>query len=225
MNKKIILMKVTSRGRYEKLKTCVTKYLTYANDANNMFWLFTIDEDDETFKYEDFRMFLEVLGIKKFCIPTGNSNSKIHAVNRDIAFLEANWDILLSISDDQIPTLFGYDDIIRDAMPDSLDYSLWFSDGHQDEINTQEILGVNYYKKQGYVYYPEYKSFFCDNEATIVAEKSGKFFKSPLTIIKHFHPVWGANEFAENDALYQRNDTFWEHDQNLFNQRKNDGKI
>ena len=225
MNREVILMKVTSRGRYDKLKTCVTRYFSYANDTKNMFWLFTIDEDDETFDYEDFRFFLQKLGVKNFFIPTGSSNSKIHAVNRDIAYLEAKWDILLSISDDQLPIVFGYDDLIRDKMPDSLDCSIWFNDGHQDEINTQEILGYTYYKNQGYVYYPEYKSFFCDNEATIVAEKSGKLVKSPLSIIQHFHPVWGANEFTENDALYQRNDSFWEHDQNLFNQRKNDGKI
>jgi hypothetical protein len=218
----IILMKFTSRGRYETLKKCVQAYYDKANDTKKMVWLFTIDNDDDTFQMNDFESFLRGLNIQ-FELCFGESFSKIDAINRDVNTTETYWDILLNISDDQMPILQGYDDLIRDKMPNDLDASLWFNDGHQDDIITQEILGRKYYENQGYIYYPAYRSFFCDNESTLVAKKKGKLVKSPLCIIKHFHPVWGVNEHIQDDELYRRNNIHWEHDKQLFNQRQVDG--
>ena len=219
-----ILMKFTSKGRYETLKRCVQAYFNMANNTNNMVWIFTIDEDDETFQKEDFNVFLQNLKID-YIIYIGNSQGKIDAINRDVASISKDWDILLNISDDQLPIISGYDDIIRNTMPDNLDFSLWFNDGHQNDIITQEILGRKYYEDQGYIYFPKYKSFFCDNESTIVAKKKGKLIKSALCIIKHFHPHWGYNDHIQKDQLYITNDAYWEHDKNLFNQRNIGGVI
>jgi len=216
---KKILMKFTSRSRYEILKKCVKSYFDMANNTKDMIWAFTIDEDDEDFKLMDFQSFLIDLGVD-YEVFMGISFSKIHAINRDVNLVKGEWDILLNISDDQLPIVQGYDDIIRGAMPESLDVSLWFLDGHQHDIITQEILGRKYYDNQGYIYYPEYKSFFCDNESTEVARKNGKLVKINNCIIKHFHPVWGANEHISEDDLYRRNDSHWQHDQSLFHFRK-----
>ncbi len=220
----IILMKFTSRGRYETLKRCVQAYYEKANNPKKMVWLFTIDNDDDTFQRNDFELFLRSLEIQ-FELCFGESYSKIHAINRDVNKIKDDWDILLNISDDQMPIVHGYDDFVRDKMPEDLDASLWFNDGHQDEIITQEILGRKYYENQGYIYYPAYKSFFCDNESTMVAQKKGKMVRTPYCVIKHFHPVWGANDHIQDDELYQRNNIHWEHDKQLFNKRKADGKI
>jgi hypothetical protein len=219
---KTILMKFTSRNRYETLKKCVQSYYDMANNKKDMVWVFTIDEDDETFVFSDFQEFLISLGVD-YKVFLGISKSKIHAINRDVNEVKENWDILLNISDDQLPIVQGYDDFIRDAMPDSLDCSLWFNDGHQSEIITQEILGRKYYENQGYIYYPEYKSFFCDNESTQVAEKHGKLIKHQSCIVKHFHPHWGFNEHIQQDELYIKNDAHWEHDKELHFKRKADG--
>ena len=195
-----------------------------ANNQKKMVWIFTIDNDDDTFQKNDFELFLHSLGIQ-FELFFGESYSKIHAINRDVNKTKEHWDILLNISDDQMPIIHGYDDFVREKMPDHLDSCLWFYDGHQDDIITQEILGRKYFDNQGYIYYPAYKSFFCDNESTMVAKKSGKLVKSPLCVIKHFHPHWGANDHIQQDELYLRNDVYWEHDKTLFNQRKADGII
>jgi len=217
-----ILMKFTSRGRYETLKRCVQSYYDQANNVQDMLWVFSIDADDETFQNEDFNVFLQNFKID-YIIFIGSSKGKIDAINRDVASITKGWDILLNISDDQLPVIMGYDDLIRDTMPNNLDASLWFNDGHQDEIITQEILGKKYYEEQGYIYFPKYKSFFCDNESTIVAQKKGKLIKSPLCIIKHFHPTWGANEHISTDELYKRNDAYWEHDKQLYFSRQSNG--
>jgi hypothetical protein len=206
------------------LKRCVQSYFDQANNVKDMLWVFSVDADDETFQNEDFNFFLQNLKID-YIIYIGSSKGKIDAINRDVASISKDWDILLNISDDQLAVITGYDDIIRDTMPNNLDASLWFNDGHQDEIITQEILGRKYYEDQGYIYFPEYKSFFCDNESTIVAQKKGKLIKSPLCIIKHFHPHWGYNDHIQQDQLYITNDAYWEHDKNLFNQRNISGVI
>lgn len=216
-------MKFTSRERFSQLTKCIVEYHRLANNPKDMLWVFTFDEDDNTINLNEFQQLMKYLEVEYQAF-FGVSHSKIHAINRDVEkVMDKEWDILLNISDDQLPIWGGYDDIIRDAMPDSLDCSLWFNDGHQSEIITQEILGRKYYENQGYIYYPEYKSFFCDNESTQVAEKYDKLIKSPLCIVKHFHPVWGANEHIQDDELYRKNNSHWEHDKELHFKRKADG--
>ena len=222
MNTKTILMKVTSRGRPTVLLQTITDYVALANNTNDMVWLFTFDADDKLY-YDINDKIKKIIKTDKYVISNqlvSNAN-KIEAINRDINELESKWDILLNISDDQRPIKKGYDDMIRNAMPDDLDQSLWFWDGHQNRINTQEIVGYNYYKRFKSVYHSEYKSFFCDNEATEVALALGKFFRSPVCIIKHLHPQWMQNKGPiPQDELYKRNDKYWTHDEALYKARK-----
>jgi len=217
MKQKTLLMKVTSRERYSQMLRCVKAYIDFAHESNNMFWLFSFDEDDTSFDKINFNAFLKENSIiGKYIV--GKSTGKINAINRDINLVELEqWDILVNISDDQFPIARGYDNMIRDNMPDDLNASLWFMDSYQDRINTQEILGRNYYINQGYIYHPSYKSLFCDNEATMVAERQGKLIKSKHCIIKHFHPC-NAKEI-QNDALYTRNEGFWNEDKANYEKR------
>ncbi len=243
-------MKVTSRERPEILLETVKQYVEKANDIVNMRWLFSFDEDDKKYYNDNFLKDLFLLfdiwtdGIKltslifigplikgnvRVCF--GKSYGKIHAINRDVNSLnpmslvaqeelnEVHWDILLNISDDQRPIIHGYDHIIRAAMPDDLDASLWFTDG-QPRVNTQEIVGRKYYNRFGYIYHPDYKSLFSDNEATEVAKRLGKQIKSNQQIVKHFHPAWGGTQAFKRDALYDRNDKFWNEDQATYKRRE-----
>lgn len=183
-----------------------------------MTWLFSLDEDDETMT-SDILDRLDSFPINKKVV-FGTSESKIHANNRDVNEFQGEWDILLNISDDQHPIVDCYDDIIRNTMPDHLDASLWFFDGGQPRINTQEIQGRAYYNRHGYIYHPSYKSFYCDNESTEVALKLGKLIKIDKCIIKHNHP---AIIKTEQDELYKRNDRHWNEDKANFYQRKQKG--
>lgn len=216
---KVILAKVTSRERPKTLESTIKKYIELAVDIDKMVWLFTCDTDDKpTFEL-----------CNSFNLPNqytalGNSTDKINAINRDVSKID-KWDILLNISDDQIPVVKGYDDIIRRTMPNDLDASLWFYDGWQNRINTQEIVGRKYYERFNYIYNPLYKSFFCDNESTEVARKLGKSIYTNKCIIKHFHPGWDKSSHIKRDALYNKNDKYWKHDEDMFNFRKEQGFI
>lgn len=217
---KVILMKVTSRERPRTLESTIKKYIELAADIDKMVWLFSCDRDDY-YTIEMCRSF----DLKNKLICGDNlSSDKINAINRDVNYID-KWDILLNISDDQIPIVKGYDEIIRKTMPNDLDASLWFSDGWQPRINTQEIVGRKYYERFNYIYNPLYKSFFCDNESTEVAVKLGKSIKSNHCIIKHFHPGWDKSSHIKRDALYNKNDKYWKHDEDMFNFRKEQGFI
>lgn len=220
-------MKVTSRDRMNILLETVKQYYEMANNPAAMFWLITLDNDDVACKGDRFNdLVMAALPYPKteakVILAYGQSTSKINAINRDVQWLcktahenatfGKDWDILLNISDDQRPIVKGYDDIIRNAMPDDLDASLWFSDG-QPRINTQEIIGRAYYERFGYIYHPAFKSLWCDNLSTDVALFLGKCKRFNQQIVKHYHPAWGGAEAFKMDPLYERNNTFWNEDE------------
>jgi hypothetical protein len=216
---KTILMKVTSRERPQQLIDCVKKYIELAENPHKMVWLFTFDKDDNT-AIDVMKETQAHIYISNYVGYLEQSSDKINAINRDINIFPLKWDILLNISDDQFPIVKGYDNLIRSSMPDDLDASLWFYDGHQRKINTQEIIGSKYYQRFNYIYYPEYRSFFCDNEAKEVADKLGKLRRFKECIIEHQHPGWSQKYASRRDDLYKRNDQHWKHDEDLYNYRK-----
>ena len=218
-NKKI-LMKFTSRSRFSQLKHCISKYYHLADDVKNMRWVFSFDIDDESYDKVDFQSFLHEFKID-WTIYQAKSENKIDAINRDICF-EKDWDILHNISDDQYPVVNGYDTMIRNEMDVDNSLSLWFYDGHQDHINTQEIVGINYYNSMGYIYHPSYKSLFCDNESTDVAISNNAIKKIATCIIIHDHPTFKTGRHFE-DALYKKNGAYWSEDESNYARRKSNG--
>ncbi len=216
-----ILIKFPTRQRPEKFFTVLNKYYEYANDINNLSVLVTCDEDDSTMNNNEVKEhFSQYPNLK---VIFGHSNNKIHAVNRDAEYFP-DYDILLLASDDMVPQMQGYDDIIRNNMetyfPDT-DGVLWYNDGAQGNcLNTLSIMGKKYYERFNYIYYPEYESFYCDNEFTDISKKLDKVQYIDLIIIKHDHPDWGGKVY---DDLYLRNNNskHCDHDKQLYHERAN----
>ena len=142
----------------------------------------------------------------------GISDSKIHAVNRDMELIgeQFDWDVLLLGSDDMQPQIKGFDDLILQHFENDNDKFLWSSDGRQPRICTIPIMGREYYNRFDYIYHPNYKSFFCDNFQTDVAFRLNKCVKTNECYLMHQHPAWGGT--VENDNLYKKNETFWNED-------------
>ena len=213
-----LLIKFPTRNRKNKFFKVLKKYQNLCEDLTNTYFLITLDNDDESMSPSEvdqiFRTFKNVKVIY------GNSNSKIHAINRDIELVD-DWDIVLLASDDMVPKVKGYDNVIRDKMkenyPDT-DGVLWFNDGHQgNKLNTLSILGKKYYERFGYIYYPEYKSVWSDNEFMMVGNLLGKQTYFDEVIIEHEHPDWG---YGNRDVIHQINSNNENHDKILFMKRK-----
>jgi len=214
-----ILLKFPTKSRLEKSLSVIARYVEYATTPEKLQIVVSLDEDDAE----------SIAGIARYeaLLPgqvnvfTGPPEGKIAAVNRDVPSPDT-FDILLLGSDDMIPMVKGYDDVIREKMarhyPDT-DGVLFFNDGVQgSNLNTLSILGSKFYQRFGYIYYPEYKSFFCDTEFTAVATALGKQTYFPEIIIKHFNPH--ANKQVPFDNLYMKNIRYWAVDEATYNRRK-----
>jgi hypothetical protein len=134
------------------------------------------------------------------------------------------WDIVVLVSDDMMPQIRGYDDIIRTHMtsrfPDR-NGILWFDDGCQgDKLNTLCIYGRTFYDQRGVIYDPTYKSLFCDTELTdhCRGKLADRCLYVPYCIIRHEHPGAGYSQYM--DALYDRNQKYWSEDMYTYIRRK-----
>ena len=209
-----ILLKIPSRGRPDKLLALVKELHDTAHDNSRIDYVFTLDEDDTTITPQ------VVQQLKQYGEPVlGRSKSKIDACNRDM--LGRSFDILCLISDDMKPAKAEWDAILRQLMtalyPD-LDGVLFFNDGYQRQrVNTISIMGKRFYDRFDYIYHPDYKSFYCDEEFTEIAESLGKqtYFHEPLFYHLHWITI-GAPE----DATYKHNNAFYEEDKLRFKYRK-----
>jgi hypothetical protein len=213
-----LLIKFPTRNRKNKFFKVLKQYQNLCEDIDNTFFLITLDNDDDEMKSSEVNDIFNTF--KNITVVYGKSNSKIHAINRDIELID-EWDIVLLASDDMTPKVKGYDNIIRNKMkehyPDT-DGILWFNDGHQgNKLNTLSILGRKYFDRFGYIYHPEYKSVWSDNEFMTVGNLLGKQTYFDEVIIEHEHPDWG---YGNRDVIHQINSNNESHDRNLFLKRK-----
>jgi hypothetical protein len=213
-----LLIKFPTRNRKSKFFTVLEQYQNLCEDIENTFFLITLDNDDEEMNSPEVTDIFSTFKNVKYVY--GNSISKIHAINRDIETVD-EWNIILLASDDMTPKVKGYDNIIRNKMkelyPDT-DGVLWFNDGHQqNRLNTLCILGKKYYERFNYIYYPEYKSMWSDNEFMLVGNILEKQTYFDEVIIEHEHPDWG---FGGKDFIHKINLENENHDKNLFLNRQ-----
>lgn len=182
-----ILYKYPTRARPLKFQRCLQRYYDFITDIPNSEFVISMDNDDEMMNTPDVKNYLKSNPRLKSYY--SDNSSKIMAINADIP--TTDWDILVLISDDMIPEVKGFDNIIREKMqkhyPDT-DGVLWFFDGWRKDLNTLCILGRKYYDRFGYIYHPSYESFWSDAEFTEVANNLEKQTFIDQVIIRHLHP-------------------------------------
>lgn len=221
-----VLLKCPTRSRPQKIMSTLTSYMKLANRPESLGVAISTDDNDETMSrnlvHEELhRILAKTAWHRIFASP---NKSKIEACNANMNEIDWVWDIVVLVSDDMIPQLQGWDDVIRNHMfakfPDT-DGILWFNDGYQgDKLNTLSIYGRKMYERFGYLYHPDYKSLFCDTEVTDLcnSELKDKCAYIPYCIIRHEHPGTG---YAQNmDALYQQNQKYWNEDMYTYIRRK-----
>ena len=208
-----ILIKFPTRGRHTKFHQVLEKYIKMANSISNIKIIVSVDNDDKPELYKKLHKCVEIV--------VGQPSGKIGAINRDIPD-PSTFDILLVASDDMIPVVKGYDDIIRSKMnkyfPDG-DGVLFFNDGYTYfKLNTLVICGSKYYQRFGYIYCPEYKSLWCDNEFMDQANLLGRQVYFHQIIIRHEHPA--NNKQTISDTLYNTNESYYPQDKLVYDSRK-----
>lgn len=220
-----ILLKFPTRSRPQQAMRVIQQYSNMAINPKSIGVAMSCDSDDESMTRslvrDEFDRILGQFGWHQMYY--GNSKTKIEACNADMEKVEYPWDIVVLVSDDMVPIVRGYDDVIRSHMMSSFPDTngiLWFNDGHQGEnLNTLSVMGRTMYQSFGYIYHPSYKSFYCDTEFTDLCKTSlrSKCVYSPTCIVRHEHP---GNGYGGFDSLYQKNQLAWTHDMDNYINRK-----
>jgi len=221
-----ILLKCPTRSRPKKVVETLQAYMRLAGNLNQMGVALSCDNDDATMNNDAIRNEIyRVLGPCEWKrIYYNDTKSKIEACNVNMTEIDYPWDIVVLVSDDMIPQIRNYDMILRNHMkarfPDT-NGILWFNDGVQGEkLNTLCIFGRKMYDSFGFLYHPSYKSLFCDTELTDQCKTTHKdrCLYVPYCIIRHEHP--GAGYTQNMDALYQKNQKYWNEDMYNYIERK-----
>ncbi len=220
-----ILLKCPTRSRPEKIVTTLSRYVALAAHPEQLGVCVSCDTDDTSMSATVEARLQQVLASTAWHrIFRSPNKTKIEACNANMSEIDWDWQIVVLVSDDMIPQLKGWDDVIRNHMlaryPDT-NGILWFNDGFQgDKLNTLSIYGRAMYNELGYIYHPDYKSLFCDTELTdrCKGDLANRTTYIPYCIIRHEHPGTG---YAQNmDALYQHNQRFWSTDMYTYIRRK-----
>lgn len=213
-----LLIKIPTRQRPAQFFNVLDLY--YQQLSNNIPYIFLITCDIDDLSMNNAETKTRLSTYPNLVYYFNYNRTKIEAYNSDIKKNINDFDILLVASDDTKPSK-NYDLILAQLMLDhfpDFDGIINFNDGHMKrDLNTLPVLGINYYKRFGYVYHPTYKALWCDNELTLISQILNKEYYCDQVIIEHLHPTWHT---ASYDDLYRRNDKFYYQDQAIFEQRK-----
>lgn len=224
-----LLIKYPTRSRPEQFKNILQQYVSKLSGKYKVKFIVSMDTNDATCNNESMRSFLETIKTKvDLEYFFGESKNKIDACNRDIP--SDGWKVCLLVSDDMIPKVNNYDQIIIKDMethfPDydgCLNYNAHTVAFEQKiegrgSLMVLSIMGKKYYDRFNYIYNPVYISLFCDDEQTRVARKLNKIVDINNRIISH---DW----MTINDDLRKQTEAFDSIDRNTFKQRLKDGLI
>lgn len=214
---KQILFNIASRSRARKCENLI-RNVNELCDGNDHSFVVKYDLDDPC--HSDYAKMLT--NYTRILAMSGYSDSKISAINRSIPLYD--WDIIVDLSDDFVITRKGFDDIIREHCgPDDC---IHFPEPYATKQNANNrnaniiimaCMGREYYNRFGYIFNPEYKSLFCDNEVTDVAKILGRYKYVDEDIFYHAHPNAG---YGKADKQTRHTESFWDTDKATYMRRK-----
>jgi hypothetical protein len=197
-------------------------YDKYREDVDNTHIRVICDTDDSTMNNDVSVSRLE--RVDNLSYHFDDNNTKIEACNRRAG--DDDYDIIVLASDDMIPQVSGYDEVIKSHMNQHFqdtDGALWYYDGFKRSLCTLSILGKKYYNRFGYIYHPDYRSFYCDDEYTRVGQQLKKIKFINQVIIRHDHPTFkrrpGGEDGVVIDETYIKNNKDIQHDKDVYYRR------
>ncbi len=208
-----LLYKFASRSRPDKLLATLNNITTMARHDNYEIQV-TADMDDSSMVAIKDR----IEWFPNTFVTYGTSTCKVDAINRDLEFF-TDWDILINMSDDMEFIQAGFDTVIlKDYASTVGDIFMHYPDQAAGAaLCTLSIMDRKYFDRFGYIYHPDYKSLFADNEAQEVAKLLGRYKYFKTRLFNHNHPAWG---LAQKDALMIHTESFWTEDEETYKRRK-----
>ena len=225
-----LLIQLPTYGRPKKFLRVLSEYIDTASVHNELFFNINCDTADlsmtDPYIQERVKFLLSkkanISGVQNFDANT----EKISAINDHIEGRE--FDIVVCASDDMVPKAHCWDNEIVIAMQEyfpDLDGCVHFNDGNTNgKLITFSILGKILYDHFGYIYHPDYKSLYCDDEFTQVVRAMAKEKYIDKIIISHEHwSIEGSENHNQADIATQKTLYYSGRDQQVFNTRKDLG--
>ena len=229
-----LLIQFPTYGRGEKFLSVLSRYVSMAGDDNVIFFNINCDTSDATMTNEYVKKRIEYIFQQKsnanYELHFDDNTDKISAINdhipQGIKGLCSGWDIVVCASDDMVPQVEGWDDEIAQAMEEhfpGMDGCVYFDDGSHSaaDLITFAIMGRELYKQFGYIYHPDYKSLYCDNEFTDVLKNCGRTKYIPKKVITHEHwSIEGSENHNQVDMAVAKTLHYSGRDAKVFEERK-----
>lgn len=225
-----ILVQFPTYGRADKFLKVLDRYVETCSSFNELFFNVNCDASDlsmtNAYTHECVKSILHrrenVTGIIHYDFDT----TKISAINDHID--EHEFDVVVCASDDMVPKVYSWDQEIAIAMKKyfpNLDGCVHFNDGNTNgKLITFSILGRELYKHFGYIYHPDYKSLYCDNEFTEEVMRLNKVAYIDKIIISHEHwSVQGTENHNQVDIAVHKTLHYSGRDNVVYEQRKSMG--
>lgn len=188
-----------SRSRPAQAMAVRDKWIRNAD--NELEYVFSLDLDDPMRRQYKGNILLN------------NNTSAIAAINYAAYF--STGDLLIVVSDD-FDCLPHWDTMLLKALEGKEDFIVKTPDGIQKTLITLPIMDRKYYERFGYIYYPEYKHMFCDQEMTAVGHLMGKVIDVPVLFEHKHYSVKGG---LRKDKISEKNDRTWNQGKKLFHDR------
>lgn len=218
-----ILVNYTTRSRPDRFFDGMNSIYDLCADTDNMMVLISADFDDKSMFNPD--VAYRIKEYKNAHIIWDKSESKIHAINRDLDRVSYKWDIVVNFSDDQRFVIYGWDNLIRtdfaNNSPDYSHYMAYLDTDTNGALSTLLIAGRKWYDLFGFIYDPQFKSLWCDVLLEECARHLNKFHYTGYTIYKHLLPSYG---HLPPDEMYEAQQQIgWTVDMALYNEIKDAG--
>lgn len=178
--------------------------------SDNYFVWAKIDSDDESMSRPEI---LKQIADKypEVTVKLDLSENKVHSVNRSMEDLP-ECDIIILQSDDIVWDVKGFDDIIRQDFQKyspNYDFTIHYPDDHgKAKTEIVSILGINLYRKLGYIYYPEYESVCSDDDFTQMTKRMKCHVFVNTRLYTHKHPMWGLEKWDDQYKHTERPEVY-----------------
>jgi len=115
---------------------------------------------------------------------------------------------LITLADDWFPCPHWDTEFLK-MIPDlDGEHVLEVDTGGNHGLLTFSLLTRAYYKKFGYLFWPEYLGMYADNEFTIVARRDGVVIDARHLFCEHRHPLYGHGEMDATHKHQHRREAF-----------------
>lgn len=225
-----LLVQFPTLSRPEIFLKVLNSYIDFASHINQIVFNINCDSADLSMTDSKVRQRIQDMLTRKDnvqgVINFDDNTEKISAINAHIDGKE--FDIVVCASDDMVPQKYDWDQSIVQAMEEhfpDLDGCVHFNDGNTNgSLITFSILGKKLYDHFGYIYHPDYKSLYCDDEFTHEVKRLGKEKYIDDIIITHEHySIKGSENHGELDLAARKTLHYSGRDHMVFNQRKEMG--